>query len=281
MILRAEAYENEKNSTFKKSLKKIILKPLFKKISIFFSIGTVSKNFYKNYGVQKSKIFLTPYTVNNNFFISKYEELKNKKRELREKYDIPLNVPIILFSGKLIDVKNPMDLLKAFEKLINESPSALVILGDGRLRENLENYVKDKNIKNVYFLGFRNQSELPEIFSLSDIFVLPSSFEPWGLVVNEAMCFNLPVIVTDKVGAGYDLVKEDINGYVYPAGDIESLYQKVKLLVNDSDKRIIFGNESKKIISKWSYEECIEGLRRGLAAHYVGESRLWREKFRP
>jgi glycosyltransferase involved in cell wall biosynthesis len=258
VMLRAEAYENEKNSRLKEFIKKIILKLFFQKINIFLSIGSISTEFYKSYGVSEDKIYLMPYTVNNQFFILKYDELKDKKYKLREKYNIPKDLPVILFSGKFINVKRPMDLLKAFEKLVNEVPSSLVFMGDGVLRKEMEDYTKRNNIKNVFFMGFRNQTELPEFYAMSDVFVLPSSFEPWGLVVNEAMCFNLPIIVSDKVGASLDLVKNDLNGYIYSSGDIKALHQKLKVLINDSNKRVDFGNQSERIISKWSYAECIE-----------------------
>jgi glycosyltransferase involved in cell wall biosynthesis len=110
----------------------------------------------------------------------------------------------------------------------------------------------------VSYAGFRNQSELPGLLAAADIFVLPSALETWGLVINEAMCFSLPVITTDRVGAGGDLVHEGKNGYSYPVGDTARLTQHLSTLVSDAPLRRRMGQESLRIISDWSYREDLD-----------------------
>jgi glycosyltransferase involved in cell wall biosynthesis len=96
---------------------------------------------------------------------------------------------------------------------------------------------------------------------MADVFVLPSAFEPWGLVVNEALCFGLPVITSDKVGATGDLVQEGINGFIYPAGDVVALTARLQnLLLSAEDRRTSMGAASRKLVSHWSYREVVEGL---------------------
>ncbi|OGI19114.1 MAG: hypothetical protein A3B68_07950 [Candidatus Melainabacteria bacterium RIFCSPHIGHO2_02_FULL_34_12] len=260
VILRGESNLLHETSFWKEAAKNFIYKTIFKKISCFLAIGKYNIDFYKHYDVPEEKIFLTPYTVNNNYFISKFTELAPKKNELRNKYHIPTNIPVILFCGKLISVKRPMDLLLAYEKASNLYESALIFAGDGILKNKIEDYVSKNKIKNVYFLGFKNQSELPEIYAMSDLLVLPSVHEPWGLVVNEAMCFGLPIIVSDKVGAGGDLVREGINSFIYPVGGINALSEKISILLSDAKLREQMGEESLKIINRWSYEEDISGI---------------------
>lgn len=260
VLFRGETNLLQEASPVKEFIKKIVFKNPFKKISAFLSIGTYNTKFYEAYGVPEEKIFLVPYTVNNEFFISKAQELSSKKKELRKKYNIPEESSVILFSGKLIGKKNPFDLLKAFEIVSQAIQCSLVFVGDGELRSQLETYAKNNHIQNVFFIGFRNQTELPELYAMADIFVLPSKFEPWGLVVNEAMCFGLPVIVSDKVGAGGDLVKEGSNGYIYEAGKIDMLSKHLKDLLRDETKRVKFGQCSRELIEKWSYKEDITGV---------------------
>ena len=240
--------------------KKIILSNLFKKISAFLAIGKYNTEFYLDLGVTKEKIFLVPYSVNNDYFMSKAKELTPQKKELREKYNIPIELPVILFSGKLIDVKRPIDLLKAYHRLSKEIQAYLIFVGDGILRDELENYVKRNQIKNVYFMGFRNQTELSEFYAMADVFVLPSIQEPWGLVVNEAMCFGLPVIVSDQVGANGDLVKHGINGYIYPCGSILMLADILRKLLTDKIERNKMSKASSEMIINWSYNEDLKGI---------------------
>ncbi|MBI2996189.1 MAG: glycosyltransferase family 4 protein [Candidatus Melainabacteria bacterium] len=260
VLLRSETNLLPKLPQFKKTIKKIILKNFFNKVSSFLAIGKYNTEFYESYEIPREKIFLVPYSVDNEFFVSKAKELQFKKIELRKKYNLPLGVPVILFSGKLIDRKNPMGLLKAYEGISTKNNSALVFIGDGCLKSKLKDFTRKYNIKNVYFLGFKNQTELPEFYALADIFVLPSEHEPWGLVVNEAMCFKLPVVVSNQVGAIGDLVKDGINGFIYPCRNTPELLKKLNLLVSNSDLREKFGQESYNIIKNWSYEEGVKGI---------------------
>lgn len=260
ILLRCETNLSLYVSPVKVFFKKLILRWLFKRVSGFLAIGKYNKDFYKSYGVPEEKIFLVPYCVDNEFFLSKAKELLPLKEKIKEKLCMKKKLPIILFVGKLIPNKRPMDLLKAFKLLNNEVRSALVFVGDGPEREELESYTTNNNLENVYFMGFKNQTELPEFYAISDVFVLPSEHEPWGLVVNEAMCFGLPIIVSNKVGAGGDLVKENINGFVYSVSDINTLVRHLKYLLINATKRKEMGMKSNEIISKWSYKEGVEGL---------------------
>jgi len=266
VFLRGESPLNQEllKSKWKIKIKKIILGTLFKFIKAFLYIGEENKKFYRFYGVPENKLFFTPYAVDNERFISSYQELKDKKQGLRNKLGIEKNDAVIIFIGKLIEKKRPMDLLRAYEilntkyKILN---TALVFVGDGALRSKLENYAKGNNLKDVYFVGFKNQTELPEYYAMADIFVLPSGVgETWGLVVNEAMCFGLPVIVSNILGCGFNLVKNGENGYIFSLGDIEKLAEHLNELASDGKKRKLFSKKSFEIIQNYSYQKDIEGI---------------------
>lgn len=260
ILIRGDSSIFNEPRFLKKILKKLILKPLFKKVSGFLTIGFCNKEFYESYSVPEEKIFFVPYSIDNDFFISKAKELSSKKAHLKCKYGIPEHCIVILFSGKFIRQKNPVELLKAYELIAKEADVALVFAGDGFLKKALETYIKENNIKNVYFTGFKNQSELPELYALADIFALTSIFDQWGLVINEAMCFSLPVIASNKVGASQDIVKEGINGYIYNSLNVDELVDKLNILVQDKVLREKFGRASFEIISMYSYKEAISGI---------------------
>ena len=246
--------------SWKQALKRFLLGNLFKRLSGFLAIGRYNTEFYRAYGVPDEKIFLAPYAVDNDFFISKAQEYKPLKSALKREFGIPEELPIILFSGKLTDVKRPLDLLKAFELVIPKYPAALLYLGDGILRKDLEQYTKLSNLEHVYFVGFHNQTDLPRFFAAADIFALPSGTEPWGLVVNEALCFGLPIIISDQVGACGDLVRDDVNGFIFPSGKVEVLADKLAQLLGDAKVRQRMGEASEQIIERWSYTEDVQGI---------------------
>jgi glycosyltransferase involved in cell wall biosynthesis len=260
VLLRGETTLLPTLPRWKRVLKQTVLKRLFKWISAFLAIGRYNAEFYAAYGVPKEKIFHVPYAVDNDFFLSKAKDLLPHKLEMKKKFGIPENLPVILFCGKLTPVKQPMDLLQAYAQITNDVKCALVFVGDGSLRSELEAYVREHRVKNVLFMGFQNQTELPKFYTIADIFVLPSGSEPWGLVVNEAMCFGLPVVVSNQVGAGGDLVKEDVNGFVYRAGDTATLATRLKLLLSNEHLRLKMGDASRKFIMSWAYLTCIKGL---------------------
>ncbi|MBK7629845.1 MAG: glycosyltransferase [Ignavibacteriales bacterium] len=156
------------------SFKRILLgKLLFSFIDYFLYVGKQNKEYYKYYGVPERKFVFTPHAVDNDRFKNEYEENKDKKRIIRKELGLPIDQKIILTSGKYIYKKRPMDLLKSYHLLSDEN-SALIFLGDGELRSEMEEYIKANVIKGVYLTGFKNQTEIGKYFACADIFVLPS-----------------------------------------------------------------------------------------------------------
>lgn len=97
-------------------------------------------------------------------------------------------------------------------------------------------------------------------YVMADLFVLPSGEgETWGLVVNEAMCFGLPVIVSDRVGCGPDLIRQGENGYVFQVGNIDELAERLEIIF-DEVKMKKFGKKSFEIIKNYSYKNDIKGI---------------------
>ncbi len=249
-------------------VKKIWLLFLFSKAKTFLYIGEENKKFYQFYGVPENKLFFTPYAVDNKRFRKAHKLLSEERNSFRKKLKIGEKNVVIIFVGKLIRKKRPFDLLEAFESLnsINLALSfSLIFVGDGELKFKLEDYTKQKSLKNVHFVGFQNQTKISSYYATADIFVLPSDIsETWGLVVNEAMCFGLPVVISDMVGCGPDLVHKGENGFVFPVGDKQALALSIKLLLTDSEKRKKFGKRSEEIIEKYSFGEGIRGLIKAL-----------------
>jgi GxxExxY protein len=504
LLLRVESPYNQEilKPKWKLFIKKIIFgKFLFPRICAFLYIGEENRKFYKFYGVPDETLFFAPYAVDNERFQKEYEKLKDKKEELRKELGIKPDDVVILFVGKLIPKKRPMDLLKAYEtitiirmtrmcantandnangnynlnnkeineyseydvnnKIIekelsyklngiffkihnilgrfakekqyadalenelkkanikyrrevfldvfgkksnipdfiiedkilveikrkpinikedyqqvkrylesaniklgilvnfgleylkpkrilnpkfkidkdnsryhlqnsnsfidshNENHSHhhslnshsfvdshygihLIFVGDGDLRQELEKYAEtvinniinhnannanlheyseytanngDSHYENhshhhslnshsfvdshygIHFVGFKNQTEISKYYAMSDIFVLPSDVgETWGLVVNEAMNFRLPVIVSDLVGCGSDLVKHGENGYNFKIGDIEELSKYLEELIMNEEKRKLFGKKSFEIVKVYNHDKTVESI---------------------
>jgi glycosyltransferase involved in cell wall biosynthesis len=161
--------------------------------------------------------------------------------------------PIILFTGKVSRRKGVLNLLAAHRLL--KQPHQLILVGDGELRPAI---MKD----NIVVTGFINYREIPRFYWRSDIFVLPSLYEPWGLSVNEACAAGLPVVVSDACGCAQDLVNG--NGFIFPAGNVKALAECLDTLLASSTLRKRMGARSKEIVAEFSYEKDIEGIMEAL-----------------
>jgi glycosyltransferase involved in cell wall biosynthesis len=265
LFLRGDTNVLREPAGFRRLIKRFLLGGiLFRSASGFLTIGTRNREFYKMYGVNSERVFPTPYAVDNEFFQNEASALAPKKRELKDSEKIDPDLPVVLFSGKLIDLKRPMDLLEAFARARRNVPASLVWVGDGALRPEMEKFIREHDVPNVHFLGFRNQRELPACYAMADVFVLPSGAEAWGLVVNEAMCFGLPLVLSDRVGAAVDMVEEGRNGFVYPVGDVNTLAARLETLLRDEQLRLKMGSRSLALIGQWGIKENIEGVLQAL-----------------
>lgn len=265
MILKPEANIYSPTKPWKAGLKRFVLSNLFGRMAAILASGRYGVDFFRHYGVSADKITIAPYAVNNEFFIAKAESLRPQRSELRKAMGVEGDTPVIVFVGKIYEGKRPFDLLRAFAVVRQKIESKLIFVGSGEQLEALQEWVQKETVPDVYFAGFRNQTELPSFLTAADIFVLPSALETWGLVVNEAMCFSLPVIVTDRVGAGGDLARHGENGYVYPVGDVSALAGHLETLVRDAALRRRMGEESFRIIQRWSYREDLEVIASAVA----------------
>ena len=255
--------ENPLNQELLKSPLSLFFRRLFFKyfffrlFDYFFYIGEQNKKLYVYYGVKDEKLVFTPYAVDNERLQGEYVKYKDIKMQLRQELGFPQNKIIILTSGKYIEKKQPLDLLKAY-RLLDDDNAVLVFLGEGELRKEMENYIRENNLNNVFLTGFKNQTEVGKYFAAADIFVLTSGVgETWGLVVNEAMNFALPVVVNELVGCAKDLACYD-NGFVFSTHN--DLAEILKKLMGNPAMIKRMGNASLEKIKDYSYNKTIENL---------------------
>jgi glycosyltransferase involved in cell wall biosynthesis len=245
-----------------------VLRKLFGALDAFLAIGTLNREFYCHHGVPDEKIFLTPYAVDNDFFRERAREARSSREQLRASLGLEGGRPVILFASKFQQRKHPDHLLEAYIGLSpdnkREPRPYLLFVGDGEMRQSLEQRAGRLGWNSIKFLGFKNQSELPRYYDLCDVFVLPSEGEPWGLVINEVMNAGKPVITTDQVGAAADLVSDGLNGFVVPVGDIEVLSQRLRTLSAAPGLAARMGENSLKRIETWGLREVADGLLEGL-----------------
>jgi glycosyltransferase involved in cell wall biosynthesis len=242
-------------------LRAAVLRLLFSQVHGLY-IGTSNREFFTRYGIPARRLHFVPYCVDNAALQRQAATLGGRGRELRAGFGIADDAgPVVLFVGKLIPKKRPLLALEAFTRVRRELPCALLVVGEGPLEGAMRARVAADAIPDVHFAGFLNRGQIAHAFAAADLFVLPSALhETWGLVVNEAMNFALPVVVSDKVGCASDLVRDGHNGFVVAADQVSALTAAVRTLVERPALRRSMGARSHELIDRWHYGLAADGI---------------------
>ncbi len=240
-------------------IKRRYLHSVFLRCSAFLTIGSANEKYYLARGISPERLFPTPYAIDNERFGMAAENRRAERRDYKISLGLDPDRPVLLYAGKLLRRKRPDLLAKAFQRAdFGPLPPQLVFVGDGEMLESLRALAPQ-----AAFLGFRNQRELPALYDMAELFVLPSVREPWGLAVNEAMACSTAVVVSDQVGCAADLVGPDC-GVVFAAGDADSL---ARALVHGLKNAGAMGRAARSRIDNWGFDQDLTGL--GAAIEYL------------
>lgn len=254
-----------KRRLFKRFIKYPLLYVYYKFIKAFLSIGDNNALYYQYHGVKKSEIFRVPFTIDE----QEIKLLLSNKREVafdfRRQHKLSKNAFIVLIVGKLISRKRPFDLIEALEKLMpridRERPFYAVFAGNGELSEELKSMCNQAGLPCI-FLGFVNVDTLPSVYVASDVLVHCAEVEPYGLVVREAACAGLPLILSDTIGAigEHDAARENINALIYRCGDIMRLSELLYQLYINRDLHNSMSVKSKMIDEEIGVAKSVKGI---------------------
>jgi glycosyltransferase involved in cell wall biosynthesis len=257
---------------WKRAVKRAVLTPFVSNVTAFLAPGDQTRTYFLEYGASPEAIFISPFVVDVASFREAADQLGAEGRAaLRKRFDIPPGNRIVAFGGKLVSWKRPGDVVAALEKLARKDVTALFI-GDGPLREE----IAKSNPEIVRITGFLNRSEIAAALSLADLLVMPSEFEPFGIMVSEAQALGIPCIVSDRCGCyGPDTVLRDrYSGFVYSSGDIEALSGHVGRLLSDPSLYERMSSAARKQGDLQSAQHAVAGFL--AAASYAIERRAKR-----
>lgn len=243
----------KKDSTLAYRLKR----GLISSASGWFSTGITATAYLKYYGADPTKCREYPFTsVCENELLNM--PLTRKDKQLFRKKLLLTEEKIIISVGQFIYRKGYDILLEAAYRL--PADYGVYIIGGTPTEE----YIRIKNslkINNVHFVGFKTKKELADYYKAADIFVLPTREDIWGLVINEAMAYALPVVTTDRCIAGLEMIDEGKNGYIIPADDAEALAEAAKTAVEKQEK---LSRHSLAVARKYTIEKMAMAYLNGL-----------------
>lgn len=247
-----------------------VKKEFLSRCTAFVVPGQSARAYFRAHRVDSENIFTAPNAVDNDLFTAASERARSQPGQVRKELALP--VRYFLFVGRLIPEKGVFDLLTAYAKL--ESPLreqiGLVFVGEGTARAALQQQAATISPGVVRFAGFVQRDDLAKYYALADALILPTHSDPWGLVVNEAMACELPIIVTEVAGCAPDLVKSEWNGFSVPPADVPSLSNAMARLAAQPDLSRKMGANSKQLIANFSAERWATAI--CSAATLVGRS---------
>lgn len=243
---------NEKTG-FKTIARRWYLKRVYKNVDYALYVGENNKQYFLKHGLKPNQLIHAPHTVDNSRFTQPDDEYSNKAKLWKAKLGILPGEITVLYAGKLEPVKNPSFLLQ-LATYFKGLPVKIIIVGNGPLEKELKQNATGN--EQVIFIDFQNQSLMPVVYRLGDIFIMCSLSETWGLGANEAMASGCVLVLSDKVGGAPDLVTDE-NGMIFSLSTPENCAAFIKQFITDKNKLAIMKAASRKISDRYSYQNVI------------------------
>jgi glycosyltransferase involved in cell wall biosynthesis len=231
VLVRGDSWLMPTSNPAKSLIKGLAYPPALRVFGAALYVGQRSREYFESYDYPRNRLFFSPHCVDSRWFSATATAESGAALRMRE--GISVDEEVILFAGKLLPFKNPLDIVEAAACLINTGRRVTVMVaGSGPLEEPLRQRAAQIGVKLV-LLGFRNQTEMPSCYSACNVLVLPSARETWGLVANEALACGRPIIVSDSVGCAPDLAADGIVGRIFPLGNYRRLSEAIAGLLDD------------------------------------------------
>jgi glycosyltransferase involved in cell wall biosynthesis len=239
---------------------------LLRHTGVCFYIGQRSREFLEAVGVRSDRLFPTPYSIDNARFHEMFEREISNRAAWCAHYGLDAHLPTLLFCGKLIPKKRPLELLRAYHTAGLQDKVQLIYVGEGQQRPELEHYIQAEKLDHVHLLGFFNQTQMPLAYVLGEVLCLLSDVtETWGLVVNEALACGRPVIVTDSVGCAPDLITSE-TGWIVPFDDHTALVEALRAVYDLRRSWETKGKQGQKRVAHHTFQIMAEGVQLALVS---------------
>lgn len=255
LLVRGDSQLQTPRSTLKSYTKEITYPFFLNLFDGILYVGRRSREYYENYGVKSDRLFFSPHCVDNEWFTAR--ATVNERIGLRNEIGVNLQTPLVLFAGKLVEFKQPLDVIfGAARARATGLPLEILIAGDGPLNKEMRAAAQELRVP-LHMLGFCNQTQMPAAYAAADCLVLPSDArETWGLVVNEALACGCAVAVSTACGCTPDLITDQQVGRSFTPGDIEGIADAMVTLVRSPPHK----DAIRRVCRQYSLDAATEGI---------------------
>ena len=233
---------------------------LIKLQKAYVAVGMDAKDYLVSIGAPEDKCFIAVNAVDDVTAHPEIKALRKEGEKIRSKY----KGSILLYSGRLIEIKGIDLLFNAYKTIQDTNEVTLLILGSGPLDNTLKNFVVNMKLKNVEFLGFKQEREMWAHYFASDVYVLPTREDTWGMVINEAMQCGLPVVCSKYAGCSRELVVHNKTGFIIDPYDTNAFAEALERTISDSNLRKSMSNSALEKISEYSMQASAKGFLRAI-----------------
>jgi glycosyltransferase involved in cell wall biosynthesis len=254
-LLQSDNHLLEPRASWVRTLKQVVLPHVVPQAAGWLVPGSLALEHIEHYGARRERAVIFPLTIDVDEFARRADSFRPERDSIRRELGLAPTTVVVLQVGRLVHLKAADVLIRA----VAAADAPLLLVGDGPEERRLRALAETLGAS-VTFTGLLENDELVRMYVAADVFVLASRRETWGVVVNEAMAAGLPLVVSDQVGAGRDLVVAGRNGEVVPADDVDALASALRDLKADPARRETYGRASKEAISDWGYEKSVDSF---------------------
>ena len=264
LMMISDSERAARNAPVREAIKRLIIPMIYRRVDAFLSVGDNNEAYYRYYGAPAGRIFRSPFTIDEGTFGKAIARRDEARAELRGQLGLSPASRVMLYVGKLYPGKRPGDLVAAMASLKRDGRDRdvhAVIAGNGEQYEDLRRSAESDGL-NVHFLGFVNVDLLPDLYAAADALVVPSEVDRHPLVCSEAAFMELPMIISDRVGAvgPTDIARAGENTLVYACGDIRGLADAIATLDTDTGLRHRMGLRSREIYDTLDMGVSVRGV---------------------
>jgi glycosyltransferase involved in cell wall biosynthesis len=269
-LVLVESHDLGPRAGWRRMIKSAVVPRLLRGAAGVLVVGSLARQSVVERGADPESVRLFANTVDVLAWEQRAGRLANRRRELRERVRASADDVVVLSAGRLAPEKE-LDALVRAAAAAHGAGLELVVAGEGPQREALERLAAELGVR-LQLLGDLDEERLAEAYVAADVFALLSSHEPWGVVVNEAAASGLPLVLSDRVGAAYDLLHAGENGFLVRAGDVAAAAAAFRRLADDRELRRRMGERSRELVRDWTYEPSVESF--VAAVHEAVEPRV-------
>jgi glycosyltransferase involved in cell wall biosynthesis len=256
-VLLVSSHDAGARAGWRRAVRRLVVPRIVRGASGWLALGSLSRASLVANGARADGIRVFANTIDVDAWIARADELRHRRAELRAAHGLEEDDVGVLSVARLAPEKGIETLIRAVAAA-SDRRLRLLVAGSGPERDRFERLAHDLGVR-LALLGELSHDRLPETYVAADVFALLSSWEPWGVVVNEAAACGLPLLLSDQVGAAPDLLHNGDNGALVATGDVDAAAGALDRL-SDSASRVAAGARSRELVQAWGYEPSVDAF---------------------